>query len=262
MLVPVIGLVQVGSQAMADRYTYLPQIGLVFAIVWGCRDLTRSWPARGLICGASAAVVLCLLAVSAGKQTAYWRDAESFWTHNLACTGNNVRRTTISGVLLGKQGWNEEAARHFQQALTADPGFPESYCNLANVLAAQGQVDAAIQMYEKALKIDPSLATVHANLANQLAAQGQVDAAIASYRAALKIDPQLTKTLASLARLLLQMGRLDEAVEQWRELVRIEPSNAKAWEGLGLTLVAQGKAADALQAWRESRRLQPNNSPC
>ncbi len=167
MLVPVIGLVQVGDQAMADRYTYLPQIGLVLAVTWGCRDLTRSWPGRELVCGLAVAAALCLLGMCAWRQTSHWRDSETFWTHVLACIGDNARAHNNLGVVLGKQGRNDEAAEHFQQALKVDPRYLEACCNLANVLAAEGKSAAAVAVYEQALKINPQLAEVHANLATE-----------------------------------------------------------------------------------------------
>ncbi len=141
ILVPVIGLVQVGLQAMADRYTYLTQIGLYISLVWAGADLCRSWSYRRWLCRAASSLVLVILMGCAWRQTSFWCDSEALWTHALACTS-----------------WNKVA-----------------YSNLARALADRGQVDAAIAHYQKALEIKPDFAEAHYSLGNALARRGQVD---------------------------------------------------------------------------------------
>jgi hypothetical protein len=116
MLVPVIGVLQVGSQAQADRYTYLPQIGLYIALAWAAKDLTVSWRYRRQVLGVAATIVLAALMVGASLQTSYWRNSESLWTHTLACTSGNYVAHNNFGVMLGKNGNLDEAIHQFQEA--------------------------------------------------------------------------------------------------------------------------------------------------
>ena len=223
-LVPVIGLVQVGDQAMADRYTYLTQIGLYMAIAWGAVDVAGSWPYRRWRFAAVAVLVVAGLMVCAWQQTQYWRDSETLWTHTLACTSQNPIAHNNLGFALAGRGQVDEAIAHYQKALEIKPDYAEAHNNLGNALAGRGQVDEAIAHYRKALEIKPDYAEAHNNLGlrpgrprtgrrghrplpegpgNQarlrrgplqprhcvLAGRGQVDEAIAHYQKALEIKP-------------------------------------------------------------------------
>ena len=141
MLVPVIGLVQVGSQAMADRYTYLPQIGLCMAVTWGVAQLAVSWRYRFRVCGAAAALAVLVLMGLAWRQTSYWRDSETLWTHTLACTARNFLAHYNLGVALAERGQVDAAIAHYQKALEIKPDYAEARNNLDLALRMRGQPD-------------------------------------------------------------------------------------------------------------------------
>ena len=141
MLVPVIGLVQLGSQAMADRFTYLPQIGLCIALAWAATDVCRSLSYRRWLCGIVSALVLAVLMGCAWRQTSFWHDSETLWTHTLACTSqNSVAHNNLGNALAGR-GQVDEAITHYQKALEIKPDYAEAHNNLGNALADCGQVD-------------------------------------------------------------------------------------------------------------------------
>jgi Flp pilus assembly protein TadD len=137
MLVPVIGLVQVGGQAMADRYTYLTQIGLCVALAWGVANVAGSWPYHRWLLPVSSSLVVVILMGCAWRQTGYWRDSESLWTHTLACTSNNAVAHNNLGIVLGMGGLIEEAIPHFQEALKIRPDYPNARRNLALARSVQ-----------------------------------------------------------------------------------------------------------------------------
>jgi protein O-mannosyl-transferase len=196
MLVPAIGLVQIGVHAMADRYMYLPQIGLCLAVAWAVRDVARSWPHRCLTCGTLASLAIIALTACAAQQTANWRDSESLWTHAIACTPpNSLANSNLAGELV-KQKRFAEAVRFYEAALRVDPNDTVSHHDLGNALMGQGkrQQDlrcyrAAAAHYQEALKRRPDDVDTRSNLGNALARLGRLDESIAQYEAALKISP-------------------------------------------------------------------------
>src|SRR5208283_904329 len=146
MLVPVIGLVQFGAQAEADRYTYLPQIGLTLALVWTASELWRGFPRP--IGAVAATCLLTILLASAWRQTRYWRDSETLWTHALACTSQNPVAHGNLGLALLRCGQVDKAVAHFQKALEIKPDYVDARINLGLALARRGQVDGAIGHYQ------------------------------------------------------------------------------------------------------------------
>ena len=199
MLLPVIGLVQVGQQAMADRYTYLTQIGLYLIIAWGAADLVEHLGYRAWVCWGGALLVLVVMAAAAWQQTAYWQDSETLWTHALECTSQNYMAHYDLGCAMQDLRRIPEAAAHFQETLEIEPRHADAHVNLGVILAERGQIAAAIVHYDKALKIAPDHAAAHNNLGWALARLGRTDEAIAHYQQALKIKPDYAAALMNLA---------------------------------------------------------------
>ena len=189
MLLPAIGIVQVGSQARADRYTYLSLIGLFLMVTWTVGELCLRWRHRKLVLGAAMGVVLAILTACTSIQIPYWRNSESLWTHALACTSDNFIGQDNLGNILLKKGNVDEAITHYQKALQIKPDYAESHNNLGNVLIQQGQLDEAIAQLQQALRIKPYYAEAHINLGNALLRKGNVDEAIVHYQKALQIKP-------------------------------------------------------------------------
>jgi protein O-mannosyl-transferase len=214
MLVPTIGLVQIGSHAMADRYMYLPQIGLCLAVTCGVLYVTRAWPNRVWVCGTSASVVIVVLMACAVQQAGYWHDSIALWQHALKCTShNNVAHSNLAAELFRQKRFSD-AIPEYEAAVGIDPTDATSYCGLGNALAGLGRqhkavarYEEAVTQYEKALRIKPDYADAHSNLGTVLACLGRLDDAIAAYEAALKIAPndeairyKLNFTLAARAK--------------------------------------------------------------
>jgi protein O-mannosyl-transferase len=198
MLVPVIGLVQVGWQGHADRYTYLPQIGLYVAVTWAVADLTRSWRFRRIALGGAALVVVGALSWRGWMQTSYWRDSETLFTHALAVTTNN-------DVALN---------------------------NLGIIFLDKGQLDEAISKLQAAIDLRPENAPAHDNLAKALLRKGRVAEAMVHYRKFLELEPANVEARNTLGTALIQQGRVRQAIDQWQEALAIEPENGNATSNL------------------------------
>jgi tetratricopeptide (TPR) repeat protein len=175
MFVPVIGLVQVGSHSMADRYTYLPQIGLCLAVTWGVTQIAASWRYRHWVCGVASVLAVLVLMGIAWRQTSYSRDSETLFTHALACTANNYIAHSVLGNTLAGRGQVDAAIAHFQKALEIKPGWARVHSNLGILLAGRGQVDAAIAHFQKALEIEPDYPGARNRLDRALQQRGQHD---------------------------------------------------------------------------------------
>jgi len=198
MLVPVIGLVQVGWQGHADRYTYLPQIGLYIAATWGVTDLVRSWRFQRIALGTVALVVIAVLIWRSWLQTSYWRDSETLFTHALAVTSNN-------DVALN---------------------------NLGIIFLDKGQLDDAISKLEAAIDLRPENAPAHDNLAKALLKKGQVTEAMVHYRKFLELEPANVEARNTLGTVLIQQRYVREAVDQWQEVLALQPENGNAASNL------------------------------
>src|ERR1035437_1649015 len=221
MLVPVIGIVQVGSQARADRYTYLPQIGLYVLLTWAVADLCASWRRRRAVLGGCAAVILVALIFCARVQTSYWRDSESLWTHTIACTSDNAIAHNNLGVTLLQKGKVAEAITHFQKALQIKPGYVEAQINIGNALRKLGSVDDAITYSQMALQGKPDSVEANNNLGATLLLNGKADEAIIHCQKALQIKPDYVEAHINLGNALLQKGNVDEAIAQYQNALQI-----------------------------------------
>jgi tetratricopeptide (TPR) repeat protein len=260
MLVPVIGLVQVGHQSHADRYTYLPQIGLYLAVAWAVRDLTLSWRHRRQILGAAALSIIAALMVCSWKQTSYWQNSESLWTHTLACTSENDLAQSNLGHVLTTQGRLDEAIEHSQKAIEISPDYAVGHVNLAAALAGQGRTADAIEHFQRAIEIDPNQAEAHYDLGCIFARQGKLDEAIEQYQKAIEIIPDYAEAHNNLGVVLMQRGRLDEAMDHYRTALSLKPDYADAANNVGNVLVAQGKLDEALGQYRKAIEIKPDHA--
>ena len=198
MLVPVIGLVQVGWQGRADRYTYLPQIGLYIAITWAAADLTSLWRRQRTILSAAAILVIGALSLCAWVQTSYWRDSETLFRHALSVTTNNdVAENNLGIVFLGK-----------------------------------GKLDEAISFLQSAADLRPDNSPAHENLAKALLQKGRVADALVHYRKLLELQPDNIEVHNIVGTVLAQQGRVREGAEEWQKVLMIEPDNGNAMSNL------------------------------
>jgi Tfp pilus assembly protein PilF len=242
-LVPVIGLVQVGEQAMADRYTYVPLIGLFIVVVWGFADLVKGWRSRRWVVSVLAAVMVLALMAGSWLQVAYWKNSVKLFKHALDVTSNNYVAHYTLGNALALQGNLAGAVSHYNKALQSNPNFAEAHNNLGNALALQGNLTGAASHYNKALQINPDHAEAHLNLAVGLDRQGKHQEAIQHYAEVLRINPHDAQSHNNLGVALAEQGRLKEAVAHFTEALRIDPDFKEAQRNLDLSLGLMNKSS-------------------
>jgi Tfp pilus assembly protein PilF len=202
MLLPVIGILQVGAQARADRYTYLSSIGFFLMVTWTVGELCPPLRHRKLVLGAAMAIILAILTACTSIQIAYWRNSESLWAHALACTPDNVVARYHLGLAFFQQRRADEAITQFQKSLEIQPDYAEARYNLGTILLQQGRMDEAILQLQKSLEIQPDYASAHKNLGIAFLKQGRMDEAIAHFKKSLEIRPDLVEIQNNLAWLL------------------------------------------------------------
>jgi tetratricopeptide (TPR) repeat protein len=259
MLTPMIGFVQAGSFAHADRMTYLPQIGLYLLLTWTAASLCSGRPYRRVALGGSAAIILVALIFCARSQTGYWRDSETLWNHTLACTtGNHVADNNLGNAIL-KEGRVDEAIRCFQRAVQIKPGYAEAHNNLGNAFLQTGRVDEAIVQDREALKIWPGFAEAHFNLGLALGQKGRLDEAIVQFQAALKIKPGFAQAHYTLGNTLGQKGRVDEAISHYQMALQIKPDFAEAHNNLGTALRHKGRVDEAISHYLKALEILPDS---
>jgi tetratricopeptide (TPR) repeat protein len=264
MLVPVIGILQVGSQARADRYTYLPQIGLCVALAWGAADLARSWSVPRRTQAIAAVLGLAALMGCAWRQTSYWQNTETLWRRAVACRPDDWRAHITLGSALLDQNKLDEAIGQFEKIA---PSYVEAHYNLGMALDRQGKTSEAMVQYEKALEIQPRSTTAldanansHNNLGRQLDLQGKTAEAMMHYTQALEIQPNHATARFNLANDLAGQGKLDEAIVHYEKALEIQPSNARGHNSLGAALDRQGKTAQAVIHYQKALDIEPNDA--
>ena len=262
ILLPASGLVEFGTgiHAMADRFTYLPQIGLCLALAWGAADVCRSWSCRRAACGVVSALVLMVLMGCAWRQTSFWRDSETLWTHTLACTPRHRLARSFLGRALAAQGRLDEALTLCQRDVELQPDDAVAHCNLGSALAQRGRLEEAVAQYRKSLELQPNAAATHYGLGATLAMQGRLDEALSQYRKVLQIDPNSAESYYGLGAALAMQGRLDEAMAHYQRALQIDPNSAEAHDGAGRILAARGRLDEARAHYQRAVELQPNNA--
>jgi tetratricopeptide (TPR) repeat protein len=256
MLLPVLGLVQVGGQAHADRYTYLPQIGIYVTLTWLAADFAVKWQVRRVALGATMASVVAVLIICCWKQTAYWRNSETLWRHALACTSGNVLAYVNLGHELFEQHRLDEAITHYQRGLEVQPNNRQFHNNLANALRERGRLDEAIVHYEKAVQIDPDSAEAQFNLGKALGLKGNSEQAIVRYETVLQIEPNFLPARMSLGNALLQQGKPELAAPHFERVLQLR-NDAGAHLNLGLCFSQMGRMAEARSHYEMALQLAP-----
>jgi protein O-mannosyl-transferase len=260
MLVPVIGLIQVGLQGRADRYTYLPQIGLYIAIVWLVRDLTKGWRQQKIILGAAAAIVVGGLSILSWKQAAHWRDTEALWSHTLRVTpDSDVAHAGLAGILFVR-GQVDEAIRHYENALRLRGGNVAAQFGLARALASKQKFDEAIAHYQKALSIQPDNIAASNDLGVLFASKGEITNAIAAWRQTLSFDPDNSDAANNLAWVLATAADAElrdggAAVELAQRAIRSGGENAVVLRTLAAALAETNQFSEAAETAERGKSL-------
>jgi len=293
MLVPVSGIVQVGEQAHADRYTYLPQIGLYILATWFIADTVSSWRHRRFVLGTAMVAATVLLMWVAWKQTSCWRDGRTLWAHALAVNPQNdtalislcdldLRENRLPdamfrarkaveirpdsadahsrlGIVLSASGKNEEASIEFQKVLQTRQIRPRVHYNIGTLLLNSGQVAEAIIEFQKELEIQPEFVEAHNNLGIALTSKGELEDALAHFQRALELEPNLPKVHHNIALVLLRQGRFDQAIAHLQKELQVNPSSAEAHNNLGIALSQEGRIDQAISEWEKTIELEPGN---
>jgi len=296
-LVPVIGIVQIGPHGIADRFTYIPMIGVLVIAAWGvpellARDGKRQRQTRPHVLPIAASIVVLSFAICTWYQVHYWKDNLTLFSRALACTTNNLGIMNNMGLALAEEGRLDEAIQFYKKGLSLTPSDPVLCNNIGLALSDRGKFDEAITYYEKALKVKPSYpeamsnlglalyrkgmlneaearikqalrikpdyATAHQNLALIYAATGRIEEAIRELREAVNLDPNFGEAHYNLAMLLTRIGRVDEAVKHLQAVVRINPDDAVAHYRLGIVYFGRKDFENAIREYEEAVRIQPD----
>ncbi len=246
MLVPVIGILQVGSQSMADRYTYLPLVGLSIAIVWGAADLLESRHLAWYYGAIPAGVLLLILSIAAHRQVAYWKDSQTLFERTLAVTEGNFLIENNMALIMAEQGKHSEAIDYYQKAIAIQPDLAEPHVNLAQELMTAGRPGEAVPHLNDALRLKPDLPLAHMDLVILAAAQGNTAEENRHLNELLRLsagDP-VAQGYACFA--LRQIGRPEEAIAHCTESLRLDPDQPFVRFNLAAALAAQGKKNEAV----------------
>ncbi len=259
-LVPVIGLVKVGTQSIADRYTYIPAIGLFIAFAWGLADLTASWPKRAVPLAVGATTVLAACALTVGVQLRYWVGSETLFRHALAATRNNYMAANNLGYYFAEHGEFELAKAYYRRSMDFAPTYAGARNNLGTALVQEKKYAEAVAVFEDALRLNPRSADIESNLGAALNYLDKADEAIAHLRSAIQLDPEHAMAHYHMGNALLQKEQFAEAADEFRLAAQLNPRSAGAYNNLGLVLVRQGKLDEAVEAFAVALRLEPNNA--
>jgi tetratricopeptide (TPR) repeat protein len=246
-LVPVIGIVQVGTQAMADRYTYVSLIGLFIIIAFAAADLSEKIPFRKIILTTLAGAILLACTVATSIQLRYWKNSLSLFEHTIAVTKDNYVIFNSYASVIGPLGRYEEAAKYLAEAVRIMPNFPEAHHNLGNALRNLGNFDQAIRHYNIALRLDPAYTSAHYGLGLALADKGDYDAAIEHYKICLGPDADLERNAGAA-----------QTADQSRNITRARPDTPKLLSTIGSAYAQKGQYAQAVEYYKRALQIDPN----
>ncbi|MDA8242332.1 MAG: tetratricopeptide repeat protein [Nitrospiraceae bacterium] len=256
-LVPVIGLVQVGRQSMADRYTYVPLIGLFIMIAWGAPIIMGQDRHRRLVLSTLGVLTLLACAAITWQQLGYWRNSITLFSHAIESVPDNDIAHVRLGYALARRGRPDEAISQYTEALRIRPRDAEAHFNMGFTLMQQGKVAEAIDQYWEVLKVDPDHEGAHINMGNALAEQGRLHDALYQYTEALRVNADNAETHFSMGLVLATQGDLEKGIMHFSEALRIRPNFAEAHYNLGIALARQGKLDEGIGHFAEALRINP-----
>jgi tetratricopeptide (TPR) repeat protein len=259
-LVPVIGLVQVGKQSMADRYTYLPSLGVFIFVIWGAYELIRRQRQLLILSSVAAFAAIVLCSVVTRQQLTYWQDSETLFRHALAVTSNNTVAHNNLGNTFLKARRTTDAISQYQEALRLWPDDPDAHNDLGMAFLQNHQIDEAITECQAALRLRPDEPKFFRNLGIALYQQGQNDEAISRFQQALRLMPDDAATHFQLGLAFDKKRQTDEAIREYLEAIRLQPNGPEARHSLGVALFGKGEINDAISQFQAVVRLQPDDA--
>lgn len=262
MMVPVSGIVQVGAQAHADRFTYLPQIGIFIALTWSVSEWIAPWKYKKTFAAGMASAVIAGLMACSYIQCGYWENTFRLWTHTLEVTKNNPLAHYNLGTAYFQNGEQDKAVDQWKEALKIRPGFAEAEYNLGTVSLARGDLDGAISRFTRTIEIKPDYLDAYNNIGAALLKKGLPGTAVELYSKAIKIDPRKAGLRNNLGAALLQAGQEEEAMAQWRMALEIQPDFAAAAFNLGNALLQAKHSGEAVAQYEKVIQIQPDHDAC
>jgi Flp pilus assembly protein TadD len=254
-LIPIIGLVQVGDQAYADRYTYIPYIGLFIMIAWGLPELLSKWPQRKNALGLSMVIVLTTLGICTHQQVSYWKNSTSLFTHALKVTQDNYVAYNSLGMVYSRLGRWQEAMEDFSQAIRIEPNYAVAHTNLGVSYKGLGRYQDAIDAHKQAIRIKPDYAEAYNNLGVAYGSLGRWQEAIDALKQAIRIKPDDAEAHNNLGIAYGTLGRWQEAIEAHKQAIRIKPDDAVAHCNLGITYLMADDKDSALEEYKILKTL-------
>ncbi|RZB36213.1 MAG: hypothetical protein SRB2_02372 [Desulfobacteraceae bacterium Eth-SRB2] len=255
-LVPVIGFVQVGGQAMADRYTYIPLIGIFVIVAWGAVDFFQKWHYRKIYLYGCALIILLAFTAKTFFQVSYWKNGIVLFEHTVKVTENNYKAQNNLGTAWGPVDI-KRSIYHYKEALRIKPDYAIAHYNLGNALAKQGQTDKTIEHYLEALRIQPNYVNAHNSLGMALLEKKNYDKAMLHFTKALKINPKGITARNNLANVLFIQGKSDEAISHYNEILKVNCEQADAQYNIAYVLSTQGNLDKAVLHYKEAIRINP-----
>jgi tetratricopeptide (TPR) repeat protein len=232
MFVPMIGLIQVGSQARADRYTYLPMIGLYILVTWGAIELFGKWRHRREVLAVAALLILTSLVARSYGQASFWQNYTTLWSHAIEITSRNYLAHDNLGNAFLLKGQLKEAVDQYDKALEIDADYPEAHSNLGVALFQMGEHGKAFYNFQEALRLDPNYAGAYINYGNALFETGKIADSVEQYKRAVALAPDLFMAHNDLGAALFSLGDKQGAIEQFQEALRLKPDFEQARQNL------------------------------
>jgi tetratricopeptide (TPR) repeat protein len=262
-LVPVIGIVQIADHGMADRYVYVPSVGIFIMVVWFAADVFRRWRyGRAAAASAALGAVAAFMLISR-VEVGYWADNVALWQRTLRATSHNVVAHNNLGTALEAQGEFSRAVAEYSKAIEIDSAYVQAHNNLGNALMKLGRAAEAAEAYAEAIRLEPDYAQAHGNRANALMTQGEPEQALDDYLEAIRISPRFADARNNLEKalaMLMQRGEIDRAVAWLERRLQADPGDAEAHIYLGVVSDMRGEPGDAVAEFREAARIDPQNA--
>lgn len=254
-LVPVIGLVQVGNQAMADRYTYLPLIGIFVMATWGAAEVLSKWRYKRILLGVLAAAIIITLTTCTREQVKVWQNSFTLYERALAVTKDNYKIHNNYGVCLGKKGESDEAVMHLSEALRIYPKFSEAHMNIGLAFLMQKKSDEAIKHCKEAIRTNPDWPEAYRCIGRAYAQQGKYDLAIQSYNDALRIRPNYPNVHYNMGQALARQDKYDEAIVYFKKVIETMPDWPGSYYSLGDIYYKLGQIELAIETTKKAIKL-------
>jgi tetratricopeptide (TPR) repeat protein len=259
-LVPVIGLVKFTDSSYADRFTYIPYIGLFIMIAWYLPQLLSKWPQRKIALGLSMVLVLTTLGICAHRQTSCWNNSFTLFSHAIEVTQNNYIAHYNLGFAYGNLGRWQDAIDAYKQAIRIKPDYAEAHTSLGFAYGNLGRGTESIEAYKQAIKIKPGFAEAHYNLGIAYGKLGSYQEQIEAYKQAVRIKPDYAEAFYNLGLACDKLGSWREAMDAYKQAIKIKPDYVEARNNLGFAYGNLGRWQDAIDVYKQAIRINPDDA--